>query len=72
MQSEIDKETSSLKELLLEAEQARDHAQKQLKNLDSQKGTMIANVEDRFKQREKELEEKLEEKDKEIDDLINE
>ena len=72
MQGEIDKETSSLKEQLLEAEQARDHALKQLKNSDHSKGTMIAQVEERYRQREKELEDKIEEKDKEIEDLIQE
>ena len=72
LQGELEKETSTLKEQLLEAEQARDHAIKQLKNIDSSKGALVAQAETRFQQREKELEYKLEEKDKEIDELIYE
>ena len=56
----------------MESEQARDHALKQLKNLNNQKGTMAEQYEERFKQREQELEDRLDEKDKEIEELIEE
>jgi hypothetical protein len=42
IQGELDKETSNLKESLLEAEQARDHALVKLKNFDSSKGVLVA------------------------------
>ena len=70
-QGELEKETSTLKEQLIEAEQARDHALKQLKNIDSSKSKLVASAEERFMQREKELEDKLEEKDNEIEQLIH-
>lgn len=70
--SDLEKETATLNEQLLEAEQARDHAVKQLKNLNAQKGTMADQYEERFAQREKELEDRLDEKDTEIEGLIEE
>lgn len=43
---------------------------KQLKNLESAKGSTISAMEDRYKQREKELEQMVEEKDAEIEEMI--
>jgi len=61
-----------LKELLGEAESTRNEATKKMKNLDSAKGSLLAQNEERYKQRETELEMLVEEKDKEIEDLIQE
>ena len=46
--SDLEKEAVSLSEQLLEAEQSRDHALKQLKNVNAQKGTMADQYEERF------------------------
>mmetsp|Transcript_9207 Transcript_9207/g.13957 ORF Transcript_9207/g.13957 Transcript_9207/m.13957 type:complete len:280 (+) Transcript_9207:2384-3223(+) len=70
-EGEYEKNTNIIKEQLIETEQARDHALKQLRQLESTKGNAITSIEERYKQREKELEQQLEEKEHEIEESIH-
>ena len=69
---EHEKETTALKELLHEATEVKDYAQKQLRHLDASAVEEQRRHEEEFRQREQELEKQIEEKEQEIENLIKE
>lgn len=69
-EGEYEKNVSNHREQLAEAVNVRDLATKQLKLLETSKGTMLAQTEEKYKQTVRELEQLCDAKDKEIDDVI--